>query len=315
MFNTSNGTNLLQKNETADVDTSIVKISALCGLGFFVALTSGFFISLIYKEPTAGNFTLAAISIFVFIILFFLQTIFIKATSFNAVVAAAETLGLSLFLLFSNYSLILLIAIALTYLMLYGAIKKARQELRNQLIISVHKVAKFTVPKIITAVIISISVVYAQPFFPTNLNISKDLIRSIIAPSEKIIKVADDYLKLGLKNFSVDMTIPQIAKESGMPSELLDAQLQGIGLILKPNESILDGAYKSVNNVIKNLSDISKWAVFLSIFLLIFITFKSFFWMFYWLIYLFIYLLYEILIALGFCKLTYEQISKEIIIL
>lgn len=315
MFNTNNGSNLLQKNETADVDTSIVKISILSGLGIATALASGYLTSLAYKQSSATNFTMAAIAIFVFIIIFFLQSLFIKSTSFNSLIAAGETLGLSLFLIFSSYSLVLLIAIAITYLMLYVSIKKSRHELQNQLIISVRKVAKFSVPKIVSAVVILISVVYSQPFFPANLNISRDLIKSIIAPSEIIIKVADNYLKLGLKNFTVDMTIPQIAKESGMPKELIDAQLQGIGLTLRPNESVLDGVYSFVNNKVKNLTETVKWAVFGSIFLLIFLTIKSFFWMFYWLIYLFIYLLYEILMALGFCKLSYEQISKEIIIL
>ena len=315
MFNTKNNSNLLQKNETANVDTSVLKISIISGCGILAAIASSYFTNLIYKYPSNGNFTLAAISIFVFITIFFLQSLFIKSTSLNMLIAFGETLGLASFLILNNYSLILLIAVALTYLMFYASIKKSQRELKNQLVISIIKIAKFSVPKIVTAIVILISVIYSQPFFPENINISKSLIKKIIAPSEMLIKITDSYLKLGLKNFSVDMTIPQIAKESGLPKELIETQLQSMGLTIKSNETILDGAYNFVNSKIQNLGKAVRWSIFGSIFFLMFLTIKSLFWMFYWLLYIFIYLLYEILAALGFVKLSYEQISKEILIL
>lgn len=315
MFNTNNNLNLLQKNNTAEVDTSTIKISIISGLGVLAAITSGYFADLVYKEPNAGNFTLAAVSIFLFIIIFFLQSIFVKSTKLNMFIAIGETLGLASFLILNNYSFILLIAIALAYLALYASIKKSRRELKNQLTINIIKVAKFSVPKIITAIVILVSVIYSQPFFPENINVSKSLIKSILAPTEMLVKIADNYLKLGIKNFSIDMTIPQIAKETNMPKEVLEASFQSMGLTIKSNESILDGVYNFVNIKVKNLNQTVRWAVFGSAFLLIFLTIKSFFWIFYWLIYLFIYLFYEILIAIGFAKLSYEQISKEIIVL
>lgn len=315
MFNKNNDSNLLHKNDTAEVDTSVVKISIISGLGIIAAIALSYFADLMYKEPGAGHFTLTAVFIFIFIIIFFLQSLFIKSAGFNMLVALGETLGLASLLIINNYSFVLLIGMALAYLSLYVSIKKSRNELQNQLIIHINKVAKFSVPKIVTAIVILISVLYSQPFFPENLNVSKGLIKSIIAPSEMIIKIADNYLKLGLKNFSIDMTIPQIAKETGMPKELISAQFQSMGLTLRSDESILDGAYNFVNSKIQDLDQTVRWIVFGSAFLLIFLTIKSFFWMFYWLIYLFIYLFYEILMALGFCKLTYKQISKEIIVI
>jgi hypothetical protein len=315
MFNSNIDSNLLQKNNTAEVDTSVLKISIISGIGILAAVTSSYFIDLIYKEPSAGNFTLAAVFVCLFIIIFFLQSLFVKSTNFNLLIALGETLGLASFLIFSHYSLILLATIALTYLALYASISKSRSELKNQLVINIHKIAKFSVPKIVTAIVILISVIYSQPFFPENINISKSLIKKIIAPSEVLIKIADNYMKLGIMNFSVDMTIPQLAEGSNMPKEFLQAQFQGMGLTIKEGETILDGVYNFVTEKIKSLNKTVKWAVFVSILLLIFLTIKSFFWMFYWLIYLLIYLFYEILMALGFCKLTYEQISKEIIVL
>jgi len=315
MFNSNVDSNLLQKNNTAEVDTSIEKVSIIAVLGILTATASSYFIDIIYKKPDANSFILAAVSVFIFIIIFFLQSLFVKSKSFNMLIALGETLGLASFLLLKNYSLILLIATGLTYLALYASIRKSRSELKNQLAIKINKIAKFSVPKIITAVVILISAVYSQPFFPENINISKSLIKNILSPSELIVKIADNYMKLGLKNFSIDMTIAQIAKENGLQTEILESSIQGAGLTIKSDESILDGVYNFVNEKIKNFNKTVRWAIFGSIFLLIFLTLKSFFWMFYWLIYLFIYLSYEILMALGFCKLTYEQISKEIIIL
>lgn len=315
MFKTNNNSNLLLKNDTAEVDTSILKISIIAGIGVLAAVASSYFTSLIYKEPDANNFILAAASVFLFIIIFFLQSLFVKSKNINLLIALGETLGLASFLIFSNYSFILLIAIALTYLALYASIKKGQSELKNQLVINVNKIAKFSVPKIVTAIVILIAVVYSQPFFPENINISKSLIKRIIAPSEMIVKIADNYLKLGLKNFSVEMTIPQIAAESGLPKELIEMQLQSFGMSIKPGESILDGIYNFVNDKVKKLDQTVRWAIFGSMFLLIFLTIKSFLWLFYWLIYILIYLFYEILMAVGFAKLSYEQISKEILIL
>lgn len=316
MFNTNNSSNLLQKNDSVDIDTSIIKISIISGIGILAAIASSGFVNLLYKEPVAGNFILAAISVFLFIVIFFLRSLFIKSTSINLLVALGETLGLSSFLIFTNYSFILLIGIALTYLALYVSIKKSQNELKNQLVININKIARFSIPKIVTAIVILISVVYSQPFFPETLSVSRDLIKSIIAPSEMIVKIAGNYLKIdGLKNFSVDMNIPQISKETGLPQALVNMQIKSIGLELKSNESILDGTYNFVNDKIKNLNQSIRWALFGSIFLLIFLTIKSFFWMFYWLIYIFVFLLYEILLALGFAKLGYEQISKEILTL
>ncbi|MEK7478653.1 MAG: hypothetical protein AAB626_01875 [Patescibacteria group bacterium] len=315
MFNTNNSSNLLLKNDVAEVDTSTLKISIIAGLGVLAAIASSYFADLVYKEPDAGNFTLAAVSIFLFIIIFFLQSIFVKSTSLNTLIAIGETLGLASFLIFNNYSLILLMAIVLAYLALYASIKKSQRELKNQLIINVIKIAKFSVPKIVTAIIILVSVIYSQPFFPENINVSKNLIKSILAPTEMLIKIADNYLKLGIKKISIEMTISQIAKENNLPKEVLEASFQSIGLTIKSDESILDGVYNFVNDKIKNLDQTVRWAVFGSAFLLIFLTIKSFFWIFYWLIYVFIYLFYEILMALGFVKLSYQQISKEIIVL
>ncbi|MHB9019696.1 MAG: hypothetical protein ACYC3G_02375 [Minisyncoccota bacterium] len=314
-INNSNNSNLIQKNEAVEVDTSVVKISIIAGLGILTAIISSYFTNLIYEQPNASNFILAAVPIFIFIIIFFLQSLLIKSTGINMLIAFGETIGLASFLIVTNYSLILLIGIVLAYLMLYASIRKSQQELQNQLVISVHKIAKLSIPKIVTAIVILVSVVYSQPFFPENINISKTLIKTIISPSETIIKIADNYLKIGLKNFSVDMTTAQIAKETGLPKVFIDGQLQSIGLTLKPNESILDGIYNFVNDNIKNLNQTVRWGLFASIFLLIFLTIKSLFWLFYWLMYLLIFLLYEILMALGFSKLGYKQISKEILTL
>lgn len=317
------------KNDTTEVDTSMSKIIGLGVFGTVLALALSYFLNMLYKNLGAANFTWSAALSVLFIIIFFLQSIFIKSFKLNLLLIFAETAGLSIFFIINNYSLILLIAIVLTYGALVSAARKSKDELTNQLKINVHKVAKVSLPKIITAIAILISVLYSQPFFPDGLVVSKNLIKSILAPAEPLIALANNYLNLGLKDFAVDKTVAQIAKNISeenaaakqiqISPKLIEQQLitsaGQIGLTIKSNESIVDVAYNFVTSKIEGLSTPMRWGLFGIMFLLIFFTIKSFFWFFYWLFYLLIYLFYEILMAIGFCKLSYEQISKEIIIL
>ncbi len=325
MFNTNIGSNLLYKNDSTEVDTSMPKIISIGVLGLILGIAISYFLNSLVENPSAANFTWAASLIVLFIITFFLQSIFVKSLKLNLLIILVEMVGLTSFFIIKNYSLILLIAIVLTYAALFSAAKKSKGELSNQLKISMLKVARLSVPKIVTAIAILISVVYSQPFFPQNLVISKNLIKSIIAPSEILIKIADNYLHIGLTNFAVDKTISQLADEMAQKSELpigsqiieqgLIMQASQIGLTIKSEESLLDVAYNFINSKVQNLNKTMKWVIFGAMFLLIFLTIKGIFWVFHWLLYVLIYLFYEILMALGFCKLSYEQISKEIIVL
>ncbi len=325
MFNTNIGSNLLYKNDSTEVDTSMPKIISIGVLGLILGIAISYFLNSLVENPSAANFTWAASLIVLFIITFFLQSIFVKSLKLNLLIILVEMVGLTSFFIIKNYSLILLIAIVLTYAALFSAAKKSKGELSNQLKISMLKVARLSVPKIVTAIAILISVVYSQPFFPQNLVISKNLIKSIIAPSEILIKIADNYLHIGLTNFAVDKTISQLADEMAQKSELpigsqiieqgLIMQASQIGLTIKSEESLLDVAYNFINSKVQNLNKTMKWIIFGAMFLLIFLTTKGIFWVFRWLLYVLIYLFYEILMALGFCKLSYEQISKEIIVL
>jgi|GEM_PF-2128825 len=325
MFNTNIGSNLLVKNDATEVDTSLPKIISLGVFGSALGVAISYFINELYKNPTAGNFTWSAALTVLFIIVFFLQSIFVKSFKLNLLIILAEVIGLSVFFIISNYSFILIIGILLTYLALMAAAKKSKTELLNQLKINIHKIAKLSIPKIVTAIAILISVLYSQPFFPADLVISKDLIKKVISPVDIVIPIMNRYLNIGLSSFSVDKTITQLAADMAgeaiipvspkLIEQGLITQAAQIGLTIKSNESLLDVTYNYVNEKVKNLNKTMRWVIFGAMFILIFFSIKGIYWLFYWLIYLLIYLFYEILMALGFCKLSYEQISKEIIVL
>jgi hypothetical protein len=335
--------NLLAKNDSAEVDTSIVKISSIAILGIAIATGFGYFTSILIKTPSATSFTFAGASAFLFIIIFFLQSLFIKGKTLNLSIILGETIALSLFLLINNYSFIMLIAIALSYLALYLALERSRRELENQLKINISQIAKFSVPKIAMTIVILISAAYSKPFYPNDgLVISKSLINTIISPVETILKISDNYMHLGVGNFSVNMTLPEIAQnmassslqqladQNNIPLKTLEPQrakitestlqmlqqdAQKIGLQIDNNQTIFDALYNFINDKLQKSSTTVRWEIFLAIFFVIFFTIKSLFWIFYWLIYIFIFLFYEILMALGFSMITYQQIGKEVIIL
>ncbi|MCL5017433.1 MAG: hypothetical protein M1155_02110 [Patescibacteria group bacterium] len=335
--------NLLAKNDAAEVDTSIPKISVLVFLEIGFAVSFGYFTSKFVKAPGAGTFTLAGASALLFMILFFLRSLFVKGKSLNLFIILGDVIALSLFFIINSYTFTMIVAAAIAYLALYSALKKSKNELSNQLNIKTGKIARISIPKIASALAVLISVVYAQPFYPANnIVISKNIISTIITPSETLLKIADNYLHLGLGDFSVNKTLPEIADQMASSSieqlavqnnipvsalesqrktltnstlQMLEKQSENIGIQIKTNETVLDGIYNFVNTKLQSLDTTVKWVVYLSLFLVIFLTIKSLFWLFYWLAYLFIFLFYEILMALGFSKTTYQQISKEIIIL
>lgn len=308
--------NLLTKNEAVEVDSSMPKIVSLAILGIITACGASYFINILFGETSPSSFILAASFIILFIVIFFLQSLFIKTTKINLLVILLETLGLASFLVFNNQSLVVFIAIPITYFCLYRSLKKSKEVINNQLKIKVSKAARLSVPKTITAIIILISVVYSQPFYPDNLVISKSLIKRIIAPSELIIKLASNYLPIEINNFSIEMTASELAKENNLHPLLVNELLKKMGLQLGAGETILDNVYNLINEKVNNLDKKIKWIIFGSILLLAFLTLKGLFLPIRWLIvYVFIYIFYEISMALGFSRLTYEKISKEIIIL
>lgn len=307
--------NLLVKNNAAEVDTSVPKVLAIAILGVASATALGYFTNAILKESSANNFILAGVSAILFIILFFLQSIFIKGIKLNLLIALFETIGLALFFVLTNYSLVTFTVIVLIFLSLYSCLRKSKKELNNQIKVSVMKIARVSVPKIVISIAILISAIYTQPFYPKNMAISKNLISNIIYPSETLIRLANNYLHLGLGDFSINMTISEIAQKNNLPEAVLEQQVKNWGVKISKNETILDAIYNFVNGKIQSFKQTVKWSIFGALFLLAILTVKGLFWLFYWLIYLFIYLFYEILMALGFSRLSYEQVSKEIIIL
>jgi hypothetical protein len=310
-----NNSNLITKSETAEVDTSILKISIIAFLGIAAAVSFSYFINIFLKETTINNFILAAAPALLFIVFFFLQSLYIKSIKLSSLIAFGEAIGLSLFFILNSYSSLLLIAIILSYLALYSALRRSKKEIQNQLRISVVKTARSSVPQIAVALSILLTLVYSKPFFPDNISISKDLIRKIIYPSEALIKIANNNLHFGLNNFSVNMNLPEIAKENDFPLPVLQKLMSDWHISINNNETILDAIYDYVNVKVSGLNQSVKWAVFGGLLLITFLSIKSIFWLFYWLIYIFIYLFYEILAALEFSKISYVQKSKETIVL
>ena len=308
--------NLLAKSEAVEADGSMSKILTLAGLGAITSCGASYFINSLFAETSPAGFVLAASFIILFIVVFFLQSLFIKTTKINLLLILIETLGLSSFLVLNNQSLIVFIAIPIAYFFLYSSFRKSKNTIDNQLKIRELKAASLSVPKIITAIVILISVVYSQPFYPENLVISKSLIRRIIAPSELIIKLTSKYLPIEIKNFSIEMTSNELAEENNIHPLIINELLKKMGLQLAAGETIIDNVFNLINEKVNNLEERIKWIIFGSILLLTFLTLKGFFWMFQWLIiYVFVYIFYEISMALGFSRLTYEKISKEIIVL
>ncbi len=318
--------------EETGVDRSIVKVAIVGALGVLSATVFGFFLNLFIGGNSGAGAAAGFLGIG-FLVIFLLQTLFLKSEKIVNLVLLLESLGMSAFF-FSRISLAILSAWVLLLLFLWNASRSGRQELDNRLKISFFQIDKQTTYKAITALSVFISIAYASANGFSQTGISEKGLEVFLKPAEPFIQ------KLSISNFSFRMTAYQLADSiiteqaakqlnvapSAVPASLkneainktlseLEAQALGYGIRFKNSDTIL----KVIQNYIaKQLEKIpARWkAAIPFIFgLLVFLTIKGFGLIIRWLVAIPAYILYELSLTAGFSRLALESRTREIIIL
>ncbi|MEK7593261.1 MAG: hypothetical protein AAB464_00890 [Patescibacteria group bacterium] len=318
-------------NDTAEIDQSISKIAIFAIFGTITFFSFGLFLKLFFS---GGNFNFLLISISsasIFLIVFLLQSLFIKNFLNAAFVVFFECLGLFVGF-YDRISNPMIIGSAFfVFLILFLANQSGRQEIRNAVKISFRKIGKATLPKAIAIIVLFSSIVYVSAnekgFFISQSNFEK-----ILLPAAAIIKriyPAIDF-SLPIKELSVDLASEEAGKLPNFEllpkserakivnqsaKEMEDAISSFFGGEINSTLNIYQISYGFAAKKFNELSKEIQSMILIGVAFMIFLTLEGLAWPFRLIITFLAYIIYEILLALEFATVSLEGISKETVVL
>jgi hypothetical protein len=267
-----------------------------------------------------------------FLVVFTLQTFFIRATSLFALAFFLQSVALLGFFITLTIPVIALFCVA--YGLLFSASYAGRKVLENSLKIDFWNISKLIVPKGIIVITLLISV-----FIPLYLQAHRDTLPLSLATFDKVLSSSNVFVQRFYKDFDPSKSVEEIARTATEQQLAAMPQAQ----TLKPNEKALvvkagmkefytrlfgytgvqinpkDSVSKTLYGVLEKkfgaLKDEAKLWVFIIVGSIVFISIASIMMPIRIVVALLAYFCYEVMVALGFARITIEQKSKETIIL
>ncbi len=321
---------LARQSDAANVDLSRTRLIIMGVLNILAAGWLGYALEAVVANGglDGGNIFAVIIGNIIFLSLFLLQLMFIKAMKIQAMLALAETMALSLFFL-QHWSWLMALAVALLFVFLLSAIRQGMTEMDNQMKIHFFRIEKSLLPKTITALSLFVSILYVDINGVGTAFASKETIRAILKPAEPVVQLVVS------SDFSVDMTVAEFAgsiaaKQFGdaftsLPaaakilavSEIanqLRQQAATYGIIFKNSDTVSDVFYSYFFRQFNAIPDQYKRFIPFLVFLLTFFTIRSLGSLLRWIIALPAYVLFQLLLATGFARIGLESRSREIIL-
>ncbi len=319
---------------SVDTDRSMLKIAVLAVLSIASLSAFGYFFKLFF-QGNEGNFLLfSGLSVTIFLIIFLLQTLFIKSFKISVLAIFLSCAGL-LAAFYDNVSnTAILIGIAFVFLALIAANLNGIRELKNSLKVSFWKISKTVLPKAVAAIFLFISVVYIyadsaekKDFFISESNFNKILSPSVLV-AQKFYPELD--LSLTFKEFAESLAKKQIEQTpelSILPKavkNLMVKQAAGeieakavdfIGAPVSGNLKISEALYEAAKYKFNSFPENIKSIILIGIVLTIFMTLEILAMPVRLIISFLAFIIYELLLAFGFANVELEGRSKEIIIL
>lgn len=332
----------LLSNEVSEAESngSVSKIVVFGCLGIIFSFFFGYFLKLFTLDVSRWDFfTFSFIAGLGFLSFFLLNVFFIKSAWISRLIAGLEISTL-LVVFYSQLSVILLAAAAISFLILFLADYDGRQELGNMLKIKFWRVSKKIVPKAIFALAIFVSVVYfavagmgGKEFFISQSTFEKIFLPSFswlakTSPVQNLLPGFDP--SLTIKELLQNMAEKQIEQTMGvnsLPPEAktqllnqtvgdLEKTISGfVGQPIDPEAKVSDVIYQVMVNKIGTLSSNVKDAVPILAALLLFLTILSLGWPIRLMATILAFVIYEICLALGFGVIMTEGRDREIVVL
>lgn len=314
-----------------NVDKSISKIIFLAILGGIFLAIFGYFLKLVFLRGEFNFFLLMILSATVFLIIFLLQSVFIKSLRRINLIIFLECLAL----FGSFYDKFLTPAISYgaiaVFLILIWANRNGVREMENMLKINFWRVSKIVLPKSIMGLAIFSSFVFVGlnkgEFFISSANFEK-----LILPAAPIIEpffpdfdfsLSLDQLIANLVNQEISampqaQDLPKSAKNqliNQSSKEMKNKILNLLGVPVDTKMKITDAAYEAIKKRFSDLPENFKGFILIGAAFFLFLTIESFAWPIRLIISAIAFIIYEILLALGFASIILEGRSREIILL
>ena len=313
------------------INPSQWKIAAVGAAGLISALVFGYFLRLFLGGGNQLPVLVAALVLF--LIVFVLQTLFLKGAFIVNSLMALESAGIMIFFL-DRFSWYWLLALASLLGFFWLAVHRGRVEIDNQMQVHFFRVEKKVLAQVFTGISLLISLMYAEISGLGNLGITQKQIDNILRPAEPVVQ------SLLLENFSFNMTVYQFTEASvidklagqlGAPINSVPAavksaavnksldglrgQAAGYGINFRNSDTISQVVYNYIIGLIKKIPSRFQFVVPIGVVLIIFLTVKGLGTIIRLLVSFPAYLVYKLLLLTGFARLSLESRSGEIIIL
>lgn len=310
----------------------LIKMGLLTLAGTFFALGfSWFFRAFLLSGEWSKLFLSFALALG-FLVVFTLQTFFIRSNTHFAIAFFLQSIALTAF--FLSVTVPVAFLFITIYLLLLTASYSGRKILDNTLKIDFWNISKLVVPKGIIVITLLVSV-----FIPLHLQTHRDEFPLSLTAFDKVLASSDAFIRRFYQDFDSSQSVEQMARtaterqlESIPQAKSLSPrdrevlikksmhdfynQLFGYtGVTINPKERVSTAAYHVLQKKFSVLKDDAKLWIYVMLGSVVFVSIASIMMPIRILVALLAFIVYEIMIAVGFAHVTVESRSKEVLVL
>ena len=320
--------NVLSKEE------NIIKILILAILSIgFSALA--FYLLSQYLLNLESNILIKSLIFFAGLLaMLILDTFFIKSLrKLGLIVLFIAVLATALF--YQHFSNILLIGGIIFFVLTFWAVKEGADNLNNSLEIRFFKVAATFLPKLVTGLLIFLSIIFYVVYFgPNPVEIKAEKRNQLIG---KALDFSQPIFKKWVPTFSSSMTFGDFLKtlteqkikasiSEPLPAKVLKSATEKVSQELKlslkkttgpvsDSQPLTEVVYLAARHYLNNLPPSLQMFIGPVIIFFVFLFLKGLAFLFYWPIEFFAFLVFKLATVSGFATSTVESKSQEVIFL
>jgi len=307
------------------------KIIIVWILGVITSFVFAWFLNDFFNSNVINSLIISTVSVVLFLVIFLLQTLFVSERWPSIFIVFLESMAI--LLPFIGKSIMILSLIPIIFIFFYFSNSKGRNIVNNSLKINFWNTSKAVLPKSIVAVALLYGVI-------TQLYLSTDKSQQFPIPPFLFNEIALSGNFLFEKIFpgiTPSLTIEEIALKSAAAklNKVPDARLLSepvkkqflqqatadfyktissyISYDINPKLTIPDMLYQFTKEKFLKLSDQGRNIFYVVFGILVFFIFEAISWPLRILISFLAYIVFEVLLALGFGQIVFEERTKEII--
>ena len=340
----------VSKVSEIEKDKSILKIVILAVFGIAITALSVFFFGNFLMKLNPGDLIFWFVFSLFSISLLILQASFVKSAFWLKCIAFLHGI-VPLFVfwknIYPNPSIPLITGSVVFGLLLASAASKGRKIAMNGFSLKVSLVARNTIPRAVSALLIFLSIITYVSYFEKGSftdPIGKSIVSGAVVAADPIFQVwfpgvslnqnAGDFLEGIAENRLKDMPI-DLVKNDGtaysvflrnltdqMKSKLISESasqlggvVQGITGPFSPSDKVENVLYQAIKKAIGGVIESTGPLFGIIAAVSVFLTLKGFFFLFHWLIAFIAFLLFKLLLLTGFAYFGVEEKTREFVML